>query len=1427
MSGPTNLAVPVKLDAFVFNKSVCNGHPCDAKIAPITQPNYTFLQLDDSLIQNDILDHVDLHNAIPFDSNPRLVDLGQNAAIRQNRLGVYLHWVLPRFYRGGVAATPSAASSGAHAEQRRKKGFAVPDANDAAGTQPDYSSPQFRQLPNRWLVIRKLDPDAATTVPNRAQGADIPAVAAWVVESDRLRKIDDATLDDSDLQVDVSPFITTQSDKTEGNIHIGEQAEIFIGYREEAQRWSEATQGVDRADLTVVSASNHLFPDYQPHCSNVFSTLDTFACNINGKPGNLTAADVSYYVLGWHSDAANDPLADTDPKVTREVRLKNLNMALNSKPQDIQDWLQSADAARVLCHGAMYDVAWHVDKLPAQVPANVAAHSLANDMPVSVGTTPIDALLAYVNAHQVTDLEQDLAALGPLLRAQDHGVQAQRAATDELQNWNFARAAGGVHWHFQNDTTTTAQDPGTTQADALEKLNQLQRMADATARQLAELRWAMFSYWWQYACLSANERKSAQFPLDALAAEVDRLDDLMAKQQALVKTMSTDTKTFPQLPTAGVEPEFGQPRDPTLLVGGIQAGWPDDYLDALAVRLDTQLMTPTAPVGDMTPYCTRVLPEGLRDTALALAEEFLILAPPPPTTVSQAGEAGEAGKHGQDGRSDEFLTYGEGKLDDGDGHYPPLYHDYGKHGDPKGTMRDQWGGTQPWFPLFIEWEAEYFHVPWNDWQLEGKLTDQLDQRWKLGIRDGVVLSTSPALSDTRSLSGRILLLPQPNFSLQAAVADLFGNTDPDLIKKYLPTQAQRDAVRNDTYQLPFLSAPLDGFTAELLTLVKGTHIKPNARYPQTGYALSGLQPLPDAQIGPFGPSELAIIGASSEMTPFGTTVRFSAAANPAADGGDDATPISFKPVTHGQFRFAKLNIVDKFGQAICAIDPRYGHEDEQAVYPCLGDYFAPQQLQGSGQPNVVIPPPKDKPGFCEFAQVPPAINQPARLNCTFVKHDKRHDCQPLQYAYWRPVTEWESPIWGWIVLNYVDYGLQIFLPDGTFYREVRLAAPGSKAATSLGAKWLPFDPPTVLPDTRQLDLLLNKLTAPDQTYLLAFLAMAGQSLDASASAPSAYGSFLGSLVGRPLALVNAGWSLELATDAKTDQSSLDNHQNKQTGLLQGKEIYQFPLKLGDKDRACDGLVGYFKALADPQPGNELELSAIYTYYVDLPDEPKAPLKQIGTDNYPPIPSFWLQPDNYIDATGKKTPLQSAGEYTRDWNAQLEVFGMLVDPFVPVTSYSSVLPIGSLRLPPWTWQAAMNKMTAFFHLGPVLVTDDVQRWWDQDPTKTLGPAYALSPPDLDQTVKGSAVGIPSLPVANWAWLQPFVDPASGKQEHMALGLAKVDSKPGYQAGPYTALEGYLQLKAPIICPDTPAKPKPQPPSAPAERGVALRAAHSGG
>ena len=70
----TSLLVPLQLDAFVLNEAACNGR--NYYVAPLTQPNYTFMRLHDNLIVPDVLDHVDLHDATPSYLNSRITDTG-------------------------------------------------------------------------------------------------------------------------------------------------------------------------------------------------------------------------------------------------------------------------------------------------------------------------------------------------------------------------------------------------------------------------------------------------------------------------------------------------------------------------------------------------------------------------------------------------------------------------------------------------------------------------------------------------------------------------------------------------------------------------------------------------------------------------------------------------------------------------------------------------------------------------------------------------------------------------------------------------------------------------------------------------------------------------------------------------------------------------------------------------------------------------------------------------------------------------------------------------------------------------------------------------------------------------------------------------------------------------------------------------------
>ena len=46
----------------------------------------------------------------------------------------------------------------------------------------------------------------------------------------------------------------------------------------------------------------------------------------------------------------------------------------------------------------------------------------------------------------------------------------------------------------------------------------------------------------------------------------------------------------------------------------------------------------------------------------------------------------------------------------------PWFHNETARNETRG--RDMWQNTQPWMPMFIEYEAVYFHIPFSKWKLK-------------------------------------------------------------------------------------------------------------------------------------------------------------------------------------------------------------------------------------------------------------------------------------------------------------------------------------------------------------------------------------------------------------------------------------------------------------------------------------------------------------------------------------------------------------------------------------------------------------------------------------------------------------------------------------------------------------------------------------
>ena len=343
-------------------------------------------------------------------------------------------------------------------------------------------------------------------------------------------------------------------------------------------------------------------------------------------------------------------------------------------------------------------------------------------------------------------------------------------------------------------------------------------------------------------------------------------------------------------------------------------------------------------------------------------------------------------------------------------------------------------------------------------------------------------------------------------------------------------------------------------------------------------------------------------------------------------------------------------------------------------------------------------------------------------------------------------------------------------------------------------------------------------------------------------APSSYASFSSAIVGKPLALVNAGWSLELANAPRQNWSTSDVTSNPppqppKTLLNPDTTLrwadrqwkandnsgFTFHVKIGDASRRYDGLVGYFLPSDQPlQPNaSDLQLDKIYTFNEFIQNSQQPPLKNeprtaIGPSNYPLHTPYWTAPQNATE------PLDRHDD-------KLQVLGMLVDPFLPVHAFSGILPTQTLTLPPWTVERALKAMTAFWRAGPLLTPVDVDlsasnlRPLDASYAATLA-AYAQGDnPDGSKPAGGTGVTANELPTVHlplsapvgaanggggkFMYLQPYiVGTGSGGAEtntrftpfvvnpQAASGGDAVDAK--LYPGPYTAVEGFLQLAKPL-------------------------------
>jgi hypothetical protein len=114
----------MKLDAFVLNKQIFTDKYF---VAPLNIPDHSAF-LPGAFSAPDVVPPIDIDSAHPWYQNSRIADVTKTSAgsdpederLRKDRLGVYLHWCLPRRFRGSApiqaSETPRASGDGGHGD---------------------------------------------------------------------------------------------------------------------------------------------------------------------------------------------------------------------------------------------------------------------------------------------------------------------------------------------------------------------------------------------------------------------------------------------------------------------------------------------------------------------------------------------------------------------------------------------------------------------------------------------------------------------------------------------------------------------------------------------------------------------------------------------------------------------------------------------------------------------------------------------------------------------------------------------------------------------------------------------------------------------------------------------------------------------------------------------------------------------------------------------------------------------------------------------------------------------------------------------------------------------------------------------------------------------------------------------------------------
>jgi hypothetical protein len=341
-------------------------------------------------------------------------------------------------------------------------------------------------------------PDALTTSSRKSGGKDFPdvpnrwlitrkgkkVVKQWVVESDYLS----ATGSESNPEVTYPVGVNSK------------QPFGYLGRCLQMEEWSQnaknsANRHLER--LTAVGYGEPAFAAFYPNCHSVFGFYDDEITDIEELNG------VTYEILGWYLDTSKDFLA-----IWINVQGNSVNPALTLDGQ--------LEALKEI-NG------WNILERPKEMPGQMVCYaqirfgtvelqnSKTADISVTIGNTSTEALSAYLANQLITTdkstIEEQLEALHLSAGLENRRLDVGPKFKEARHTKGFRPMSAGVIWTLRPDTSSQPEWTGSNSdqvtlpielAELLNELNDLQQQYDQAGFEFESLRRQLSADWYKY-----------------------------------------------------------------------------------------------------------------------------------------------------------------------------------------------------------------------------------------------------------------------------------------------------------------------------------------------------------------------------------------------------------------------------------------------------------------------------------------------------------------------------------------------------------------------------------------------------------------------------------------------------------------------------------------------------------------------------------------------------------------------------------------------------------------------------------------------------------------------------------------------------------------------------------------------------------------